>query len=97
MRISFIDRYQRFVLCVYIFHQHLCFLRLPVELQVCGLSTAPQVFTKLLAPILLLLLCFQGIHVLGYLDDILLKEHSVQPLVAHIQRMIDTSALQVNP
>lgn len=37
-----------------------------------GLSTAPQVFTKVWAPILGLLR-IQGMPILGYLDDLLLK------------------------
>ncbi|XP_053138354.1 uncharacterized protein LOC128339002 [Hemicordylus capensis] len=40
-----------------------------------GLASAPRTFTKILAPVLALLR-LQGVHVFGYLDDLLLKSES---------------------
>lgn len=54
--------------------KHFWFVALPFSL-----SMACQVFTKVLAPVLMVL-SSQGIHIVEYLDYLLLKEHSAQAL-----------------
>lgn len=70
-----------------VFSAHQCFLHFPVGtthfqfvVLSYGLLSAPWLFTKTLAPVLALQ-CSFGIHIEGYLDDLLLKEKSAQALL----------------
>lgn len=67
---------------------------------ICSVKAVPSVCVFFLwlvhgplgsAPILVLL-CFQGIHIIGYLDDLLLKDYSALPYVVDDK---DTSELWV--
>lgn len=52
-------------------------------------SLAPQVFTKVLSPILDLF-CSQGIHFVVYLEDLQIKDQSSLSLLASIQWIVQT-------
>lgn len=57
------------------------FIALPL-----GLSSVPWVFTKVLAPVLKL--HFHGIHIVGYIDNPLLKEQSARALLNNISLIV---------
>ena len=52
-----------------------------------GFSTAPREFTKTLAPVVQLL-CTQGIRVHAYLDDWIIRAHSREQSLEHIQHIL---------
>jgi hypothetical protein len=53
-----------------------------------GLSTAPRIFTKVLAPVMASLR-MRGIKIHPYLDDILIRADSKETLAAHVQTVSD--------
>lgn len=64
-----------------------------------GIFTAPWVVTKVLSPVLALLSA-QEIHIMGYLDDLLLKYQSSLSLLTNIQcrvgrALVPSSILQI--
>lgn len=81
LNISIFPSYQCF-LCFAVEDQHFQFVALSF-----GLSSAPQMFTKVLA-LLLAFLWIQSTHVTGYLEDLLLEDSPATALSANIYRTI---------